>query len=1620
MKKSIKNKIIACVLVLILMLANFQGIITEGINVYASSIENQNSETNHKNVDFNTQFMVLNNEKKYSVRENISNSEICLNIFTEVKEAGYLKSGRINIKDENGLSTNFNLIEIEEPNLIQKIDYAKNEIILNQINNGEKLDINIPIKLSTEESFNLNNFSKDTVVTFNGTYVDGKGEEKEVEKEIKLKIEWKEDIEAILTSETIKVLPFETEENKGVIISEKISLGIKDSKLPIKSATLDINVPKIEDTLPTEVRVESENLSLNKEYKDGKLTITLENKANELNIVKWDKSLEQLEITYVFENLKNYEIKELQSIAKLEIECYSGELKPADSEITNKIDTSVKLGDNIAEATKSVSGNIYKGNMLNTTNETEFEIESNIDIAYEKLVEKVEVKYNKDKFVLDEKDLDADTYYKKLIISKENFNKLLGESGEIKIYSADTLIDTINNTTVVDEDGNIVITFADNSISELKLETTKPVYSGKLKIRFLKAIKTNTVLTKEEIKNISNLKLETVIDEVSNQTKLEMKNGTTKIGLETNTNILSTVVENKGVEFRVSLKNNDLSCDLFKDPKIELRMPEEVTDLKINNIELLLEDELVIKTYEYIKETNSIVITLEGTQTKYNLNDIEYGATVIVNTDITLNKLAINKKDKVKLFVINEASTAYESVLEEKGYSESYINIVAPLGLIALNSAEGYNETAEETVAIGGNEAVGKIEANAKERKITTMKITAINNYDSKINNIRILGRIPFVGNKSLVDGTDLGTTFDSILKGKVLSDEVPLENTIIYYSENGDATEDLNNTENSWVIEPTDLSKIKSYLIVLKDYEMEIGQKIEFRYDIEVPAELELGNSAHGTYIIYYDNIKENVTFENTTVPTVVELTTGEAPKLEVLLQSSVSENEIARSGQLIKYTVKVKNIGSVTANQVFVIVDIPQELTYAELVAGGNYDEDYYEFNKEKRAFNKLLDDIEPGQEQSVEFMLKVNENIDKQKEINMKAKLSAKNLLELVESNEVKNIVDNGSMLIELKANIKENSELKAGDSIKYTAKINNISNYDINNVKAIIELPEGLNYKNAYIKDYDKEVVFDENTRTITYKISKIEKEKYAEIVLEADLSGEKEFVEVYVKTLGDNVEEHKSNSFNLNICKSNITVKQESTIPEGYVAAGDKVEYRIEVKNTGTLDATNVEIIDLMPKGMKYIETSYEINGKNKTINSSNNNEAKLTLNIPVNTTVNMNVKVKVQELGKETKATNIVKVINDGVETEANQLTHTIEARALGNSNSNGDTIPSIELKDTYKISGTAWHDKNGDGIKDDIEDVLAGITVILIDKATGQIAKDVNKQELTTTTEGKGTYTFRNLMPGEYMVVFIYDNSKYVVTEYKKAEVEESKNSDVVDMKININGQEKTVAVSDTLLIKDDNIYNINIGLKEMPKFDLKLDKYVSKITVKNSKEAITYNYENTKMAKVEVNAKTANETTLIIEYKLVITNEGSLEGYAKKIVDYMPKELKFSSELNNTWYLAEDGNIYNSELSNIKIKPGESKEISLILTKQITGENTGLINNNAEIVESYNDYGTNDIDSEAGNKKIDEDDISNADIYIGIKTGSPVTYIGLSIVIMMVLGAGAYLINTKVLIKE
>ena len=336
----------------------------------------------------------------------------------------------------------------------------------------------------------------------------------------------------------------------------------------------------------------------------------------------------------------------------------------------------------------------------------------------------------------------------------------------------------------------------------------------------------------------------------------------------------------------------------------------------------------------------------------------------------------------------------------------------------------------------------------------------------------------------------------------------------------------------------------------------------------------------------------------------------------------------------------------------------------------------------------------------------------------------------------------------------------------------------------------------------------------------------------------------------------------------------------------------------------------------------------------------------------------------------------------------------------------------------TYSISGVAWIDENKNGLKESTEKLLSGIEVVLVNEETGEIATDVENKEITAKTGEAGEYEFANIKQGKYIVVFKYDTKKYRVTEYQKEGINEKENSDVVSNNITLNGQEQQVAMTKKLELSTGNLANIDAGFVQGEKFDLRLDKYISKIIIQDKTGTTVKQYDNTQLAKIELDGKKIAGTTVIVEYKLQVTNEGEVGGYVNELLDDKPIDLEFSSSMNNNWYQSTKGELYTKELSNQIINPGETKTVTLTLTKTMNLDNTGTSINTAELNKVSNNYSLQDIDSTPGNRQTGEDDMSTAQLIISVKTGSPIMYISLIIVIIGIISIGVYLIKKEVLI--
>lgn len=570
------------------------------------------------------------------------------------------------------------------------------------------------------------------------------------------------------------------------------------------------------------------------------------------------------------------------------------------------------------------------------------------------------------------------------------------------------------------------------------------------------------------------------------------------------------------------------------------------------------------------------------------------------------------------------------------------------------------------------------------------------------------------------------------------------------------------------------------------------------------------------------------------------------------------------------------------------------------------------------------------------------------------------------------------------------------------------LNIINDEELKDVEIKINIPEEFNYN--YLKLYNQDKVDeDDNPEEISisnYSESfsngvlnlKIKKINY-EFLLKLNVTPK---TEIEQKALSAVVTcNKKSQSVSTEIVQvkaEKVDINLSTNFEDGQeVKNGDSVEYTISLKNSGTYTTARTVKVQYANE-FDLSELDVKVNGNEVTEDNflySSKGLVSLIVDIPEKSTVEVKISAPISiESAIESKQ------ITNSVEIEDFKKSFTYY---LGSYDDNGNLIPDV-IEKKYKISGTAWLDSSKEGRMDENESKISSIPVKAVDKNGNVVCN--------TTTSQDGTYKLENLPEGEYTVIFEYDTSKYSLTTYEGTGIEESVNSNVV--KGTYEG--KTVATTDTIEITDKNIANINIGLMEGSNFDLSLNKKVKQISMANTKKTQTKKYD-TQLAKIDLDYKYINNTKVAIEYEITITNEGDIPGYATKIVDYLPEGFDFSTELNKDWYTSTNKNIETKALANTIINPGESKTVTLVLTKNMNENGNGIYSNTAEIAEDYNEYGQADTDSTPGNNKEGEDDQSSANVILGLKTGGPVTYITLTISIMAIICVAAYEINKRVL---
>ena len=1635
-----KNKILKIsVVILLIMTLTMTNFIFLGSNLISYAADTMS--TNHKNIEFDAYFKDNNGQKITTLERTADMKEASLYVAINVNTEGFFM-GQVKLQNSN-----FDITS-SESEFVSKI--SDNTIYLNQLDVGTTAEIEVKVKPIDSDVMNVNMLDCQSELILTGIYRDNTEKDIDIDatREVNMKLvesnaddNVKNEIE-VITNKLIKI----SGESKRVI-QLSLHMGLNDNNYPMKEIYAKVNVPEINGSIPEVMKdVHLNTMSaFDYKYENGYVEITLKNEMTQNNEILWRKQGEEnVILTYIYD--ANIELENIGITAEERI------ILQNDKVLTSNLGTATLSNEEIDSTIKVTANNseesIYKGKLYSGINK-QYTSKTVLDVNLADIEEYISIKEEASRYVLADGEVDSNIFYNRTVIAKKDFDTVFGKDGTIEIYNENNeLLERITADTEVDENGNIVIDYTGREPKGIEMRTSKPIAEGSITFIHTKTIGASDINTVKAASGISTrivygynnysekelaIKGETYTTGIETETTMNMAlNETmTEARLEINRNTLSTVVAND-IEMKLILKTDEESKDLYRNPTFTIELPEQVESVQINSINVLYEEEL--KIANYTAEGRYITIQMEGEQTAYKSQSVE-GANIIINATINVNRISIAKPEAIHVTYTNEKANAYANN-EEVGRISQEIAVVAPKDVTVINRIE-----ALDVETVGEEETANVNLQRGTDAKQMEVDFEIINNNEENVDNVYMLGTFPTKTEENNIDIAVVGG--------------VNVENGAVYYTENENATADLENAENGWTESITNPTNVKKYLITMD--KIDSRTSVSGSYTIEVPENLEYNQTATEGYNVTYT--KGQARNENTVTATEISMETGIGPKIETNLTATLAgealtDTSTVKNGEVIKYRVQVSNVGSEDVSNLTVKGMIPEGTKLVEPVDNYEYTEASYYKEVETDTYQTTIESLPVGDVTYVEYEVMVNADLADKTSIANTVEINYADVIQ--ETNEIKVLSESGNLRAMVKRVTDRKVDLYEAGVVEYYAIIKNTSSETLHDVKVKTNKSDNLEVSRLTLitgmsenEVSDDELhdlssgeiteVNEETNNTINENIQTEVIEYSDEINIGTLEPGENKVLDysISINKMPDNTvdtinfsvvasdgqKEYKSNLWEDIVNSFDINMTMESNTEDQYVKSGDNITYTIHVRNSSTSQTSGLVIRDEIPSQLtvnRVTRDGEEVEFKTNQIEIQND--------IPANGEMIITIEAVVDYSEARTDAETITNRAIASVYGEeiarTSDLNHIIEADVVddnnggsnGNNNNNGsdDEQNGNIANGEQMISGLAWYDANHNGKKDEEENALENIKVKLLNVNTNQLVKDSSGDVLEATTNENGMYVLDNISKGQYIAIFEYDKNQYSLTTYKAEGINETENSDVRVNELLIGDSRQEVTSTDIIQIDAQNVADINIGLIELQNFDLKLDKYVSRILVQNSAGTTTREYNNATTAKIELDAKQINGSNVIIEYNIVVTNVGEVAGYARNIVDYMPGDLEFSSELNKDWY--EKGNVlYTTALGNDIINPGESRTVTLTLTKTM-GEDNLVARNNAEIYEAYNDLGLEDSNSTPANKVSGENDMGSADVIVSIRTGG-VVYMTIGVIITIILLTG---IVTVIIVKR
>lgn len=829
-----------------------------------------------------------------------------LYIELNVLSQGSLKNGKITLNGEN-FTWKTSMVS---DNVVKGNYLGKTSSITLQDNITSGTNKVMYGTMDSKIGSNINNYSKVNSVTLTGTYVDNEGKETEINKTVYLTVDWYGKANTSLTTNKSTYYYDNLSTN---IVSFNFTVKEEYRKLLLKDVIATATIPEFNGYAPT--KVECTNNTITSTYNEETRTLRLTRNS----IVKDDGSITNslsstntfnINVTYpkeAFDLIDSYTTITIPVTGQ-----YIGYNNPnsefSDSEFPNPYETNIDTGNviivftetpdpEIGEADfsyrfevklaskKYLSGIgeyvISKQKILELYDDVDASLKFDYIVdwyAYRGKVGKINsivMKETKSKNSYGDKidNIVIDNYTSNKGIYFTGANEVLGKDGRIYVYNDETdkLIAEFTKDNWNKYTASRPYLYGEN-IRHIRVETTEAKADTTLIAHNIKELDTEKLTqdyTKEQVEKMQNIftyltgivgvegqEAKTVTD--SDRAYLIADKSDVSLKLSNSTITTEKTVNEK---FTIHTINNGTGYANWKNGVFILELPKEIINVNIKSVQPSVSKVKVI-AYETYEQDDKNFIKI------YTNNEDETTYTLTVDTQITANPLKASTDSTVKLYAYNENCNQYYTsskdlydidsdgqVNDNVGYYYESLSIIAPSGLLTSEYITNYDESGSTTIAPN----IAEIE-KSNGIKTATINIGVTNNYSGAISDVVILGKIPFEGNKYVLNEGSMNSQYTANIIGEIKIPENLKQYAKVYYSNKENPSKDLQDELNEWKTADkiTDWTNVRTYLIDLGEYSLLQKSNEVFTYEVQVPT----GNYDKVTYsnhaIFYNLNTEE------------------------------------------------------------------------------------------------------------------------------------------------------------------------------------------------------------------------------------------------------------------------------------------------------------------------------------------------------------------------------------------------------------------------------------------------------------------------------------------------------------------------------------------------------------------------------------------------------------------------------------------------------------------------------------------------------------------------------------------------------------------------------------------